>query len=115
MGTLFLSILADLISGTATQRMDAVEAFEARPLNPTASRYRITAICFFLATSSLFLTAALVHICADARVLGEILGWTGIACVHVCIVCGLRYRIVNRRPDFALRNLPCIRIPRPHL
>jgi len=95
MGSFLFSTLFDLITGSAKQRLDAAEAFEAPPANPVAQRYRTIAFCFFMATSALLLSAALVDWFFNMRLVGEILGWSGIVCLHVCVICGIRYAVVN--------------------
>ncbi|HEV3303778.1 MAG TPA: hypothetical protein VG055_29260 [Planctomycetaceae bacterium] len=81
--------------------IDAVAAFEAAPRNPSATFYRKAALCFFLVGATLLLTAALVDVLANARAIGEVFGWSGIGCVQVSVLCGLRYSVVNRRADAA--------------
>jgi hypothetical protein len=81
--------------------IDAAAAFDAAPSNPSATFYRKAALCFFLLGATLFLTAALVHVLANARAIGEVFGWSGIGCFQVCVLCGLRYSVVNKRADAA--------------
>lgn len=97
MGSILLSILADLITGASKQRLAAAEAFEAPPINPAARRYRIVALCLFATSSVLLLTAALVDTVAGARSLSEVFGWSGIGCLQVCVLCGIRYAAVNKK------------------
>jgi len=80
---------------------DAAAAFEAAPANPSAKFYRKAALCFFLLGATLLLTAALVDVLANARAIGEVFGWSGIGCFQVCVLCGLRYSVVNKRADAA--------------
>jgi hypothetical protein len=47
--------------------IDAAAAFDAAPGNPSATFYRKAALCFFLLGATLFLTAALVDVLANAR------------------------------------------------
>jgi hypothetical protein len=81
----------------AWKRMKAVEAFDAPPANAAAKRYRQIALCSFLAASVLFLTAALLDTVANARPVGNVFGFSGIACIEICVICGLRYAAVNAR------------------
>lgn len=97
MGGFLLVLLSDLLSGTTTRRLAAAEAFGSRPDNPAARRCRIVALCFFMAASSLLLTAALAETLSKARAASEVFGWSGIACLQVCVLCGIRYAVVNKR------------------
>ena len=97
MGEFNLSMLIQLVSGAANQRLKAAVAFDAAPLNPSAQRLRSTALCLFLGAAALLLTAAVVDVCLGARLHSEVLGWTGIVCLNICVVCGTRYAVVNRR------------------
>jgi hypothetical protein len=81
--------------------IDAVAGFEAAPRNSSATFYRKAARCFFLVGATLFLTAALVDVLANARAIGEVFGWSGIGCFQVCVLCGLRYSVANKRVDAA--------------
>jgi hypothetical protein len=81
----------------------AAAGFEAAPTNPSAMLFRKAAVCFFLVGAFLFLTACLFDVLANARAIGEIFGWSGIGCLQVCVLCGLRYSVVNNRAD-ALNN-----------
>ena len=76
--------------------IDAAAAFEAAPRNPCATFYRKAALCFFLVGATFLLTAALVDVLANARAIGEVFGWSGIGCFQVCVLCGLRYSVVNK-------------------
>jgi hypothetical protein len=99
MGSFLLSMLADLITGASKQRLAAAEAFEAPPISPAARRYRIAALCLFMAASALLLTAALVDTMAGSRSLSEVFGWSGIGCFQVSVFCGIRYAVVNKKPN----------------
>ena len=81
--------------------IDAAAGFEAAPRNASAKFYRKAALGFFLLAATLFLTAALVDVLANARAIGEVFGWSGIGCVQVSVLCGLRYSVVNQRADAA--------------
>jgi hypothetical protein len=83
--------------------IDAAAAFEAAPSNPSATFYRKAALCFFLLAATLLLTAALVDVLANARAIGEVFGWSGIGCFQVCVLCGLRYSVVNKVDAAELR------------
>ncbi len=99
MGSFLLSLLADLITGASKQRLAAAEAFEAPPISPAARRYRIAALCLFMASSALLLTAALVDTVVGSRSLSEVFGWSGIGCLQGCSFCGIRYMAVNKKPS----------------
>lgn len=99
MGNFLLSMLADLLTGASKQRLAAAEAFEAPPISPAARRYRIAALCLFMAASVLLLAAALVDTIAGSRSLSEVFGWSGIGCFQVCVFCGIRYAVVNKQPN----------------
>ncbi len=77
-------------------RAAASGAFDAPPTNPLALRYRAVAFCCFLTFAALVLTASLVDTVAKARPLGEVFGFSGIACFLVCIFCLLRFTAVNK-------------------
>ncbi len=80
----------------AMRRLALGEAFGSRPTNQAAQRCRIVALFFFMAASVLLLTAALVDTLAKARTASEIFGWSGIACLLVCVLCGIRHAAVNK-------------------
>jgi hypothetical protein len=79
--------------------IDAAEAFEAAPTNPTAAFYRNVALYFFLTGAFLLLAAALVDTLANNRTAYEVIGWPGIGCAQVSLFCGLRYATVNKRDE----------------
>ncbi|MBN2023461.1 MAG: hypothetical protein JW809_11795 [Pirellulales bacterium] len=91
-----LTMLADLFTGMTERRLDAAEAFGAPPVNPTARRYARAALALILAAAALFLIAALVHVLIGPGILGEAIGWSGVVCLELCVLCGLRYAAVNR-------------------
>ena len=97
MGSFFLSMLTDWLTGASEQRLAAAEAFGAPPINPAAQRYRSVALCLFPASSALLLAAALADTVAGARRVSEVFGWSGIAGLQGCVVCGLRYAVVNQK------------------
>ena len=92
-----LGMIADIVSGAAATRIRAAEAFETPPRNPTARRWATFALTLFLLTSALMLSAALVDWFTGQRLVAECLGWTGVACLQLCVVCGVRYAVVNRK------------------
>lgn len=92
-------MLADVFSGAAKQRLDAAEAFETPPLNPAARRWATLALVLFVTTSSLFVAAALIDWFTGNRFVSEVLGWSGIVCLQLCVVCGIRYASVNKTTD----------------
>ncbi len=94
--TFLLNILFDLATGSSQKGLDAAEALEQTARNPKAQRYRTLAVVFFLLTSAFLLAAAIAFTLAPNNILNEILGWTGIASLHVCVFCGLRYAVLNR-------------------
>tara|TARA_R110002049_G_C9140834_1_gene559609 strand:+ start:1192 stop:1701 length:510 start_codon:yes stop_codon:yes gene_type:complete len=94
--TFLLGMITDIVSGAAATRIRASEAFETPPRNTTARRWAAFALNLFLLTSSLMLGAALVDWFTGRRFLAECLGWTGVACLQLCVVCGVRYAIVNQ-------------------
>jgi len=96
MTSFILAMLADVFSGSARQRIDAAEAFETPPRNPVARRWATRALILFIATSTLFLAAALTDWFTGNRFVSEIFGWSGIVCLQLCVVCGVRYAIVNK-------------------
>jgi hypothetical protein len=105
MGNLQLSMLVDLITGAGKQRLAAAESFEAPPISPEARRYRVVALCLFVASSALLLATALVDTGAGARSLSEVFGWSGIGCLQMCVLCGVRYAAVNKQPRYDERDL----------
>jgi len=90
-----LAILADVFSGSAKQRLEAAEAFETPPQNPTARRWATLTLILFLATSTILLAAALTDWLGN-RPLSEVFGWTGIVCFQTCVICGVRYASINK-------------------
>ena len=99
-----LGMLGDVISGSAKQRVSAVEAFDTPPLNITARRWAAFTLVMFLAASILLLSAALVDVLLGNRRLSEICGWTGIVGLQLCVVGGLRYKSVNTPEQRGLRD-----------
>ena len=72
MSGFFLGMLAEILTGSSKRRIDAAEAFETLPSNPIARRCAAVAFVLFLATSALFVIAALVDWFANVRpVAGE--------------------------------------------
>ena len=95
MGSFFLTMLADLLTGGSKRRLAAAEAFGAPPTCLEARRYLSVALSLFTASSALLLTAALADTVGGSRWLSEVSGWSGIACLQGCVFCGIRYAVVN--------------------
>ena len=95
--TFLLNIAFDLVTGSSRQALDAAEALEQPATNPRAQRYRTLAVVFFLLTSAFLVSAAIAFTLAPQNILNEVLGWTGIVCLHLCVTCGLRYAVLNRK------------------
>ena len=91
----FLVMLSPMLWGARLPQ--AAEAFETPPLTPTARRFRAIAFCLFMVAAALLLTAALVDTVANAREMSEKFGFSGIACLNLCIHCSLRYKAANER------------------
>ncbi len=51
-----------------------------------------------MVSSGLLLAAALADTVAGGRSLSEVLGWSGIGCLLMCVLCGSRYAAVNEKP-----------------
>ncbi len=96
MTSFIFAMLADVFFGSAKQRIDAAEAFDTPPRNPTARCWATLALALFLATSFLLLIATLIDWFTAKRLLSEVFGWTGIVCMQLCVVCGTRYAVVNK-------------------
>ena len=94
--TFLLGMVVDIASGATATRLAAAEAFETPPRNPKARRWAAIALSLFLLASAMMLTAALVDWFTGQRFLSECFGWTGIACLQLCVVFGLRYAVANR-------------------
>jgi hypothetical protein len=77
----------------------AAEALERPAASPEAQRYRTAAVYFFLAMAVLTLSAAIVFVVAGPVFASDVLGWSGVACFHLCLFCGLRYGALNRRAE----------------
>jgi hypothetical protein len=77
-------------------RLAAVEAFGTPPRSRQARRWRTIALALFTAASALMLAAAFTFEVGRPNVVSETLGWSGIACIQLCVVCGLRYAAANR-------------------
>ena len=92
----FLGMILCVLTGTTRTWLAAAEAFGAPPRNRIARRCRTVALLLLLATSCLFLSAALVFTVAERPMVGEVLGWSGVACFHLCVACGICYPVVNR-------------------
>ena len=92
---LLLNIAFDLVTGASRKALDAAEALEQPAWNTKAQRWRTFAVGFFFLTSIFLLAAAIAFTLAPKNIVNEILGWSGIVCLHVCVVCGLRYAVLN--------------------
>ena len=101
MFTFLLNIALHLLTGSTQKVFAAAEALGKPAATPTAQRYRTWAVVFFFLTSAFLLSAAIAFTLAPQNVLNEVLGWTGIVCIHVCVFCGLRYAVLNRTDDDA--------------
>lgn len=77
-------------------RLAAVEAFGMPPRTRQASHWRMFALALFVAASGLMLAAASTFVVGQRNALSEALGWSSVACLQLCVVCGLRYAVVNR-------------------
>ncbi len=93
----FFNIALDLATRSTQKALYAAEELEKPAASPVAQRYRTGAVVLFLLTSALLVCAAIAFTVAPQNVIHEILGWTGIVCLHLCVLCGLRYSTVNRR------------------
>jgi hypothetical protein len=82
----------------------AAEALERPAATPEAKGYRVAAVWFFFAMAALMLSAAIVFVVAGPVVASDVLGWSGIACLQLCLFCGLRYGALNRRAE--IEELP---------
>jgi hypothetical protein len=94
MVALVFSFLAHLITGAGWY--SALAAFGEPPANAGARRYRVAAFCLLLTGAALVLTAAFVESFAQARDASEVFGWSGLVCLELCVICGIRYASVNR-------------------
>ncbi|HUG92883.1 MAG TPA: hypothetical protein VML55_18725 [Planctomycetaceae bacterium] len=99
-------MLSDLLSGAASQRLDAAEALQSPPSNQKARRYRAAAIGLFLAGAGLFLAASLLYVFGTARTLADVLGWGGVISLQICVFCGVRYAVLNRSVSCSRDRLP---------
>jgi hypothetical protein len=96
MGAVLLSILTKVVAGLGKFWIDAAYALDSPPRTLQARRYRTTATCFFLSGAATLLWAALADVAAGNRPLSEVLGWTGITCLHGSAFCGIRYGQINQ-------------------
>ena len=94
--TILFNIVTDLVTGSSQESLDAVDALEKPAISPIAQRYRTAAVVFFLCAAAFLFSAALAFAIGPQNVLNEILGWTGIVCLYICVLCGLRYSAINR-------------------
>lgn len=99
MFTFVLNIALILITGATQKALAAAEALGKPAVTPAAQRYCTWAVVFFILTSAFLLCAAIGFTSAPQNVLNEIVGSTGIVCVHVCVFCGLRYGVLNHVED----------------
>ena len=100
-----INIAFDLVTGSSRKALDAAEALEQTARNPKAQRFRTLAVVFFLLTSMLLASAAIAFSSAPNNIADELLGWTGIACLHVSVFCGLRYAVHNRNTNSPVANM----------
>ena len=96
MGEFIFGMVCDIALGTTRKRLAVAEALESRPRNRAGARIRGIALWLFLISAFLILMAAISHSVAGMPFLGELLGWSGIVGLELCVVCGARYAIVNR-------------------
>ena len=75
-----LTIIAELFTGGANAKLAAAETLDAPPLTPV-----------------LLLVASIMFCMKPELLLDEILGWSGIGCIQLSVICGLRYATINRR------------------
>lgn len=75
--------------------VQAAEAFETPPLNQTARRHAVAAVCSLLASSVLLLAAALIDTLAKARPISEAVGFAGLLCLVICVHSGLCFKDAN--------------------
>lgn len=99
MSSFFFGIIVDLLTGASRTCLKAAEAFETPPRTPQASRCRGVALTLFMTSAGLLLAAALTFVLAPQKALNEILGWSGVACLQLCVVCGVRYAIINNAAE----------------
>ncbi len=97
-----LGMIVDIATGATATRLAAAEAFETPPKNSAARRWAAIALSLFLLASAMMLTAALVDWFTGQRFIAECFGWTGIVFLQLCVVCGVRYAVVNRNADQSL-------------
>lgn len=90
-----VNIALDVVTGSGQKGLAAAEALEKPAISSAAQRYRTAAVILFLLTSAFLFSAAIAYTIAPHIVINEILGWTGIVCLHACVLCGLRYAVVN--------------------
>lgn len=92
-----LTIIAELFTGGANAKLAAAETLDAPPLTPAAHHWRMLAIISFLSGAVLLLVASIMFCMKPELLLDEILGWSGIGCIQLSVICGLRYATINRR------------------
>lgn len=91
-----LRTLLVMLASAAHSGLAAAEAFDMPSRTDTARRARAAALWLFVSAAIFFLAASIVHVCGLHRLVGEVLGITGIALLFGCIYCGLRYPTLNR-------------------
>ena len=89
----FLQLFSPL--GWGIRMVEAAEAFEVPPLNPSARRHAIIAVCSLLTGAALLLAAAMIETLATNRSLSEAVGLPGILCLILCVHSGLCYKDAN--------------------
>jgi hypothetical protein len=97
MTSILLSVLWGVVSHLSFGKhsLDAAEALDKAPITPTVQRYRAIAFIFFMTAAVLLLTAAILDSIANERFASECFGWSGIGCLHACVITGLIYKAVN--------------------
>ncbi|TWU50675.1 hypothetical protein Poly51_39680 [Rubripirellula tenax] len=93
--TFLLAIAVDLLTGSTRKALEAVESFERPPVSPSTRWLRTTALLFFLLASGCLLSAGVIFALNPNNVANEFVGWTGVVCLHVCLLCAFRYSYVN--------------------
>ena len=95
MTSFILAMLIDSCSGTTRQRMESALAFNTPPQNTRARQLATRTLVLFLTAVLCLLVASLLDSLLGNRFVSEVFGWSGLAVLQICVLCGVRYANIN--------------------
>ena len=95
----FLTVFLDVLTGSSFKMLEAVSSFEKPARNSAAKQTRYVAVALLLFGACCGVTAGILFDVNDPKLIDDVFGWTALACVLACVVCGFRYQYVNTVPS----------------